>query len=228
MKKLIFTLFFFMACPLPAHPLTVGEVMCLFKEKMKVGDVQFNTTSTNKKNHYLDLIKSFGYPPITFIHATIVEPAATIETIARYKASHTPHDFVLIEDTSIVIEGRKDSGIHIKSFLQTLKKKPQIIASILGKKVTIRVWIAFKYRETIIASEGVIHGKIISHPPPADSITHLASLIIPNGAQGTYADLKELCFDPKFSARALAFRNLMNNKVRLLTPLYHWDGQFQQ
>ena len=55
----------------------------------------FATSSQEKRAQYQILFENHGFKSIDFIDFNIKEPIAEIETIAIYKASQMPDDFIL-------------------------------------------------------------------------------------------------------------------------------------
>jgi inosine/xanthosine triphosphate pyrophosphatase family protein len=204
----------------------VDDIMEKFFDHAK-HNLLFNSSNPNKRSEYKRLFQRVGFQHMSFSNIETLEPNSTIETIIRYKASQMNEDFILVEDTSIEIEGRKDTGVHIKHFLKKLKKNPKLIFSILGKKVIITVLIAFKSGNHIIVSKGQIYGRIDNHAPPCP-IEHLGQMILPGDSNYTYAESESLSLNPKYSARALAVKNLINKKVNLFKNLHSWHGTFQK
>lgn len=200
------------------------EILYKFFQQIE-NSLIFNSTNHDKQKQFEGLFKRYKVKNIIFQSVHVDEPKADDLLIAIYKASKMPKNFMLIEDSSITIEGRKDTGSNIKWFIEKLRKDHSLLTSIIGKKVIIKSVLAFKYNNHVAVSHGKVIGKIVA--PSSYPISDLSDMIIPEGSIETYAKSGKLSYDTKFSARAMAVDNLFNGDITTHRLIKKWDGQFQ-
>jgi XTP/dITP diphosphohydrolase len=138
-------------------------------------------------------------------------------TVVIHKASQMP-DHVLVEDTSLEIEGI-NIGINLRTLFGYLM---QHIDEYIGKKATWTVLLAYKERDRVFLYKGSVAGVLV--PPKKEDRSNFDAYFLPEGSSQPYISNTP----DDFNARALAVRAFAEQRpVAVFPVISEWTGPWQ-
>lgn len=173
-----------------------------------------NTSNPKKLEELCRLFSQYGiFLNITSINLKEID--ADPLTVAIHKASQV-HDHVLIEDTSLEVEGI-DIGVNLRSKFEYFV---QHIEQYAGKKATWTVLLAYKEKELVYLYRGSVTGTFVL----IQKENNFSFDFLPDGGQKTYTEDEP----ERFNARALAVKAFVEQKpIAIRPPILEWQGPWQ-
>lgn len=175
---------------------------------------KLNTSNQEKLKEFRHLFDKYGIS-LNVTSIDLREVDAEPLTVATHKASQMP-DHVLVEDTSLEIEGI-DVGIHLRRKFEYLV---QHMDQYVGKKATWTVLLAYKEGNLVYLYKGSVTGTFV----PAKGEEGSSFKFLAEGVEKIYTEHKPECFD----ARALAVKSFIEKKPIAVRPvIVEWNGLWQ-
>lgn len=194
-----------------------------------------NTSNIGKQEEFSRLFVKYGYShgALKFKKIDLDEIDAAPEMVAAMKAVAASQlnntKSILIDDTSLDIDGAPDAGVSIRKWLD---EEPEKFKQFIGRPATFRCILAYaleydKDQNTVCVAIGEVRGKI-SEPREKLDVKSFGfdPVFVPDGSDKTLAEAKP----DEHNARALAVENLMKGQVKniLCTLPNLWTGKWQQ
>ncbi len=133
--------------------------------------------------------------------------------VMQHKVSQIEQDFVIVDDTSLEVEGGQ-FGTNIKWLLAELDKH-------LGAKAVFRVLIGYREKDKVHLFAGEVQGSIVHSR--GNSNFGFNSMFLPAGTNQTLGeDLPD-----RYNARAIAVAKLLKGEGLTLPLLTDWQGDYQ-
>ena len=173
-----------------------------------------NSSNPKKIEEFHRLFAEYGVSlKVTSIDLPEIDAEPLI--VATHKASQML-DFVLIEDTSLEIEG-VSIGINLKWFFGNIL---QVIDQYIGRKAAWRVILAYKEDHQVYLYEGVVKG--MNKQPEEGKNLDFNAYFFPE-------ELLDEANPEQFNARAFAVKALIDKKpVAVLPVITEWNGNWQK
>jgi XTP/dITP diphosphohydrolase len=188
-------------------------------ELRKFGPHQFSLNSSNK-GKIEEFQKFVGGMLKPGTHLDLNEIDASANEVIAHKASqfrpHSQDPFVLVEDTSLEVEG-ENAGTNIRWLLEEGGQ----VDKMAGKKAKWIVKLAYRDGETIKVYNGVVNGKIVR--PKGTKGFGFDPYFLPDGSTQTLAEAKP----PEFNARWKAVKSFLTEHGEDHAPIDDWRGPWQ-
>lgn len=173
--------------------------------------LKLNTSNRSKLGEFQRLFQLHGVK-LEASEIELKEIDADPLNVIVHKASQL--DQVLVEDTSLDVEGAK-VGVHVKWLIDSLDQY-------LGQNAVWTVYLAWRINEEVFVYEGQVIGIIVS--PRGNSGFGFDPYFLPVGSKKTLSEEKP----DKLNARSLAVNQFVAGKPFIIRPpFYRWDGPWQ-
>lgn len=194
-------------------------------------DIRENTFLTSNIKKAKDF-SNFGFGVQSFEKEIIEILSADVEKVALYKAIDTNLNNIIVEDTSLEIEGATFLGTEIKHVWETIENDD----SFHNRKATWKVSLCLKKDNLYYIATGVTEG--ILKYPMANQGYHFDKLFAIKNNDGEYkhfelyTEKEKLEIGSRFKAIKMLKDALINNnysKIKVIKEedILIWDGKYQ-
>ena len=175
--------------------------------------ISINTSNKGKIGEFQRMFNQFGYE-LDSTNIDLKEIIASHDEVVAHKASSLGEG-ILVEDTSLEIEGKEEEGINIKWILSNM-------GEFIGKKATWIVLLGIMQGEKVNLYKGVTEGEIVE--PSGEGGFGFDPIFRPIGSEKTLAQEKK----DETSARFRAIKNLCESNIyKSVDPIKEWKGKWQ-
>lgn len=195
---------------------------------MKLKDIKFLTTNPKKAKDFTD----FGLGVQTFDKEIVEVLSPDVEVVVLYKAKDTELNNIVVEDTSLCVEGSDFMGTQIKHVYEQLGDD-----KFNGHKTTWEVSLCMKSGEYFYLATGRTEG--ILKYPALDFGYHFDRILAIKNSQGEYQHFElytpeeKLLIGPRFKALRLLTQAIETGDYSKLKIIHEkdvpdWTGEYQE
>lgn len=195
---------------------------------MKLEEIKFLTTNPKKAKDFTD----FGLGVQSFDKDILEVLSSDVQTVALYKAKDTGLNHIVVEDTSLCVEGSDFMGTEIKHVYEQLGDD-----RFHGHKATWEVSLCMKNGEYFYVATGKTEG--ILKYPALDIGYHFDRILAIKNNQGEYQHFElyspeeKLLIGPRFKALRLLTNAIKTGDYSELKVIHekdvpNWSGEYQE
>lgn len=176
----------------------------------------FYSSNPSKHEEFERFFALFSLPLDEIRSFNIREIDSDEISVITHKASQIEKNGVLVEDSSLIVEGA-DIGIN-------LKWKIDQIEGLIGKNATLVTHMAYKEDDLVLIYKAEVEGKIVIPRGQAPMGFKLNRFFQPKGSDKTLAENNADHFNPRY----LAFLSFVRGEiVACRKVMKDWNGKFQ-
>lgn len=199
-----------------ANPMDQKEIRPLITSDLSRIPVpwKLNTSNPNKLAEFRAFFALYGAELVSSdIDLDEIDDSDSLKVINQ-KAS-VLEELTLVEDTILEVENA-DIGSNVRWRLDQLD-------NCIGNKATWTTFLAYRQEDKIKIYRGCVNGTIVA--PQGDQGFGFDKYFLPEGSTSTLAQAKP----DRSNARKHAVDALLNNQLwQTVSPIYDWQGQWQQ
>jgi len=177
----------------------------------------FNTGNHSKATEFAKLFAHSGLEISSVSQNDIKEIDSIDVAVVIHKASQTPFDGVIIEDSSLDVEGANIGA--------NLKWRMNELPLLVGKKATLNSYLAYRIHSTVFVFKKSVDGEIVHPRGPIIEGAVLNAYFQPYGSKSTLAENSRTNRNPRYLAtQALASKSFSF----CAKSLGSWQGAWQE